>query len=107
MKQLNPGIAPLETRYAGYRFRSRIEARWAVFRDAFGSGTPAAPTQNGTPPPASKTPPPAATAPQGSSTEKTPRPPPRKPWLNQGDVERDAEVEAAIQEATAIAARAG
>lgn len=24
-------IAPLETRYAGYRFRSRIEARWAVF----------------------------------------------------------------------------
>jgi hypothetical protein len=31
MKQLNSGIAPLETRYAGYRFRSRIEARWAVF----------------------------------------------------------------------------
>lgn len=31
MTQLNSGIAPLETRYAGYRFRSRIEARWAVF----------------------------------------------------------------------------
>lgn len=28
---MNPGIAPLETRYAGYRFRSRLEARWAVF----------------------------------------------------------------------------
>lgn len=31
MTQFNSGIAPLETRYAGYRFRSRIEARWAVF----------------------------------------------------------------------------
>lgn len=31
MTQLNSGIAPLETRYAGYRFRSRLEARWAVF----------------------------------------------------------------------------
>lgn len=26
-------IAPIETRYAGYRFRSRLEARWAVFFD--------------------------------------------------------------------------
>jgi hypothetical protein len=31
MTQLNSGITALETRYAGYRFRSRIEARWAVF----------------------------------------------------------------------------
>lgn len=27
---------PLETRYKGYRFRSRLEARWAVFFDALG-----------------------------------------------------------------------
>lgn len=27
-------IKPIETRYAGYRFRSRLEARWAVFFDA-------------------------------------------------------------------------
>jgi hypothetical protein len=27
-------IAPIETRYKGYRFRSRLEARWAVFFDA-------------------------------------------------------------------------
>lgn len=33
---MNPGIAPLETRYAGYRFRSRIEARWAVFLTRLG-----------------------------------------------------------------------
>lgn len=26
----------IETRYAGYRFRSRIEARWAVFFDTLG-----------------------------------------------------------------------
>ena len=31
MTQLNNGLNALETRYAGYRFRSRIEARWAVF----------------------------------------------------------------------------
>src|SRR5687768_5270320 len=24
-------ISPIETRYAGHRFRSRLEARWAVF----------------------------------------------------------------------------
>ncbi len=36
MMQLNSGIAPLETRYAGCRFRSRIEARWAVFFDHLG-----------------------------------------------------------------------
>jgi hypothetical protein len=29
-------IAPIETKYAGYRFRSRLEARWAVFLDALG-----------------------------------------------------------------------
>lgn len=33
---MNPGIAPLETRYAGYRFRSRTEARWAVFLTRLG-----------------------------------------------------------------------
>lgn len=27
-------IKPIETRYAGCRFRSRLEARWAVFFDA-------------------------------------------------------------------------
>jgi hypothetical protein len=29
-------IRPIETRYAGHRFRSRLEARWAVFFDAAG-----------------------------------------------------------------------
>lgn len=29
-----PDIKPIETRYAGCRFRSRLEARWAVFFDA-------------------------------------------------------------------------
>lgn len=29
-------IMPIETRYAGCRFRSRLEARWAVFFDALG-----------------------------------------------------------------------
>lgn len=29
-------IAAIETRYAGCRFRSRLEARWAVFFDALG-----------------------------------------------------------------------
>lgn len=29
-------IAPIETIYKGYRFRSRLEARWAVFFDALG-----------------------------------------------------------------------
>ena len=29
-------IPPIETRYNGYRFRSRTEARWAVFFDAAG-----------------------------------------------------------------------
>ena len=28
-------IKPIETYYNGYRFRSRLEARWAVFFDAF------------------------------------------------------------------------
>ena len=30
------GIRAIETVYAGYRFRSRLEARWAVFFDALG-----------------------------------------------------------------------
>ena len=29
-------LKPLETRYGGCRFRSRLEARWAVFFDALG-----------------------------------------------------------------------
>ncbi|MFF8869476.1 PDDEXK family nuclease [Streptomyces massasporeus] len=29
-------IRPIETRYKGYRFRSRLEARWAVFMDHLG-----------------------------------------------------------------------
>jgi hypothetical protein len=29
-------IKPIETRYKGYRFRSRLEARWAVFFDSMG-----------------------------------------------------------------------
>ena len=29
-------IQPIETQYKGYRFRSRLEARWAVFFDALG-----------------------------------------------------------------------
>lgn len=29
-------IKPIETEYKGYRFRSRLEARWAVFFDALG-----------------------------------------------------------------------
>lgn len=29
-------IKPIETKYKGYRFRSRLEARWAVFFDALG-----------------------------------------------------------------------
>lgn len=30
------GIKPIETYYNGYRFRSRLEARWAVFFDTLG-----------------------------------------------------------------------
>lgn len=29
-------IKPIETKYNGYRFRSRLEARWAVYFDALG-----------------------------------------------------------------------
>jgi hypothetical protein len=29
-------IKPIETKYKGYHFRSRLEARWAVFFDALG-----------------------------------------------------------------------
>jgi hypothetical protein len=28
------GVKAIETQYNGYRFRSRLEARWAVFFDA-------------------------------------------------------------------------
>jgi len=31
-----PELRPIETVYRGYRFRSRLEARWAVFFDALG-----------------------------------------------------------------------
>jgi hypothetical protein len=31
-----PTVRPIETHYKGYRFRSRLEARWAVFFDALG-----------------------------------------------------------------------
>lgn len=30
------GVRPIETRYKGYRFRSRLEARWAIVFDAAG-----------------------------------------------------------------------
>jgi hypothetical protein len=30
------GMKPIETIYKGYRFRSRLEARWAVYFDAIG-----------------------------------------------------------------------
>lgn len=30
------GIKPIETHYKGYRFRSRLEARWAVYFDTIG-----------------------------------------------------------------------
>jgi len=33
---MTPTIKAIETRYKGYRFRSRLEARWAVFFDALG-----------------------------------------------------------------------
>lgn len=33
---MNNEIKPIETVYKGYRFRSRLEARWAVFFDAAG-----------------------------------------------------------------------
>lgn len=29
-------LTPIETKYNGYRFRSRLEARWAIFFDALG-----------------------------------------------------------------------
>ncbi len=31
-----PQLTPIETLYKGYRFRSRLEARWAVFFDTLG-----------------------------------------------------------------------
>lgn len=36
MANANPPIKAIETQYKGYRFRSRLEARWAVFFDALG-----------------------------------------------------------------------
>lgn len=33
---MKPPINPIQTRYAGCHFRSRLEARWAVFFDALG-----------------------------------------------------------------------
>lgn len=33
---IKPNIRPIETFYKGYRFRSRLEARWAVFFDMCG-----------------------------------------------------------------------
>jgi hypothetical protein len=33
---MNLALKPIETAYRGYRFRSRLEARWAVFFDAAG-----------------------------------------------------------------------
>ncbi len=34
--QVNGALKPIETHYKGYRFRSRLEARWAVFWDSLG-----------------------------------------------------------------------
>lgn len=34
---MEQSIRPIETHYKGYRFRSRLEARWAVFFDAIGA----------------------------------------------------------------------
>jgi hypothetical protein len=36
MERKNMDIKPIETYYNGYRFRSRLEARWVVFFDAMG-----------------------------------------------------------------------
>lgn len=33
---MSTNIKPIETEYKGYRFRSRLEARWAVFFDVMG-----------------------------------------------------------------------
>lgn len=35
---MKPAITPIQTTYKGYRFRSRLEARWAVFMDRLGIG---------------------------------------------------------------------
>jgi hypothetical protein len=34
--QGSPNVTPIETYYGGYRFRSRLEARWAAFFDRIG-----------------------------------------------------------------------
>lgn len=33
---MGKSIMPIETKYNGYRFRSRLEARWAIFFDTIG-----------------------------------------------------------------------
>lgn len=38
MIERSTGPRPIETVYGGHRFRSRLEARWAVFLDALGVG---------------------------------------------------------------------
>lgn len=80
----------------------RVEARWDLFRKAF---TPAAPAPAPAAPPSPNAPPPPAkTAPQGSTATdtKTPPPPPRRSYWGS---DRDAEVQAALDEALAIARR--
>ena len=36
MRYYSNKVKPIETQYHGYRFRSRLEARWAVFFDVMG-----------------------------------------------------------------------
>src|SRR5208282_5082838 len=36
MNDFPNALRPIETKYRGYRFRSRLEARWAVYFDAIG-----------------------------------------------------------------------
>ena len=33
---MSKNIKPIETQYNGFRFRSRVEARWAIFFDVIG-----------------------------------------------------------------------
>ena len=33
---MSKNIKPIETQYNGFRFRSRLEARWAIFFDVIG-----------------------------------------------------------------------
>ncbi len=36
IERADSSIKAIETRYKGYRFRSRLEARWAVYFDTLG-----------------------------------------------------------------------